>query len=245
MMTAPVLTPLLEGPWQQAPCVDELLPGESVAVLSQSGRWRYVETAYGYTGWTEGMLLSYGRPGVPVTVRFCPVYPAPDRKRPPVMVLPRGALVRPGQCREDLVLAEGLGWIERRALIPPEQAGRPLGLCALETARDYLGTPYRWGGRSPLGIDCSGLCLQAYLPWGVTLWRDARLPPPEQALPIPMEQAMPGDLIFFPGHMALYAGDGKILHASQRRGGVLEEALRDRLDLRSDASFYRLTAASH
>lgn len=241
MVSVPVL-PLLEQPDAAARCVDEALYGERLTVLTGIGPWRYVKTDYGYTGWTAAPLAREpeGRQQV-VTARFCDILPAPDLKRPPVLTLPRGALVTPeGQVGAYFRL-QGLGYVRQEALAPGGEG--PLADRLIAAARDYLGTPYRWGGRSPWGIDCSGLCFMAARLCGVTLWRDALPLPGSPVTAIPAEQAAPGDLVYFPGHMALYTGQGAILHATLRRGRVEEELLEGREDLREKAAFYRISAS--
>ena len=86
----------------------------------------------------------------------------------------------------------------------------------VRTAQSYLGTQYRWGGKSPLGIDCSGLTFMAWFFCGVSLYRDARLVEGFPAHPIPFEARRPGDLLYFPGHIALYLGDDKYVHSTAR-----------------------------
>ena len=66
---------------------------------------------------------------------------------------------------------------------------------AVEVALSYQGTQYRWGGKSPLGVDCSGLTFMAWFFCGVSLYRDARLVDGFPARPIPFEARKPGDLL--------------------------------------------------
>lgn len=90
----------------------------------------------------------------------------------------------------------------------------------LNTAFSYLGTQYRWGGKSPMGIDCSGLVSMAYMLNGIIIYRDAHLKE-EYMKSIPFEQVKPGDAMFFPGHVAMYIGEGKYIHSTGSTGKVL------------------------
>lgn len=97
----------------------------------------------------------------------------------------------------------------------------------VQTAKSYLGTQYRWGGKTPLGIDCSGLTSMAYMLNGVYIYRDARLVPGFAVKEIPYECMKKGDLIYFPGHIAMYTGDGEYIHSTAREGsdGVVINSL--------------------
>lgn len=90
----------------------------------------------------------------------------------------------------------------------------------IETAFLYRGAQYRWGGKTPRGIDCSGLCFMAYWLNGMVIWRDARIMPGYPVRAIMPEKALKGDLIFFPGHVGLSLGDGRLLHSSEAGNGV-------------------------
>ena len=98
---------------------------------------------------------------------------------------------------------------------------------AVEVALSYQGTQYRWGGKSPLGVDCSGLTFMAWFFCGVSLYRDARLVDGFPARPIPFEARKPGDLLYFPGHIALYLGNDRYIHSTARAGsdGVVINSL--------------------
>lgn len=103
----------------------------------------------------------------------------------------------------------------------------------IRDADDYLGVPYKWGGTSPrTGFDCSGYVQYVYRREGVELPRTSR----QQAVagtkrPTRWDAAAPGDLVMFaePGaaisHVAFYAGNGRILHASSSGGGVRYDEL--------------------
>jgi cell wall-associated NlpC family hydrolase len=87
---------------------------------------------------------------------------------------------------------------------------------AVAIARSQLGAPYRWGGASPAGFDCSGLVMWVYRRLGVSLPHNAA------ALygvgrSVPRRALRPGDLLFFHGlgHVGLYIGRGRMIHAPQ------------------------------
>ncbi len=108
---------------------------------------------------------------------------------------------------------------------------------AVETAKQYLGTQYRWGGRSTAGIDCSGLTSESYLLNGILIYRDARIEPGFPVHEIPKDEMLPGDLMYFPGHIAMYMGNGAYIHSTGKigSGGVVINSLNPQAeDYRAD-----------
>jgi cell wall-associated NlpC family hydrolase len=98
---------------------------------------------------------------------------------------------------------------------PTVAMGATAGQRALDAARTRLGTPYVWGGQAPGGFDCSGLVKWSYAQAGVQMPRTSF----EQAhvgAPVSVRDLRPGDVVILNGggHAALYAGNGRILHAS-------------------------------
>ena len=96
-----------------------------------------------------------------------------------------------------------------------------------EQAKRYLGTEYRWGGKSGRGIDCSGLVSSAYMQCGVLIYRDAKLVEGWPMHEIPRERIQRGDALYFPGHIALYLGEGRYIHSTgaAKSGGVVLNSL--------------------
>ncbi len=96
-----------------------------------------------------------------------------------------------------------------------------------EQAKKYMGTEYRWGGKSGRGIDCSGLVSSAYMQCGVLIYRDARIVEGWPMHEVPFEEKKPGDALFFPGHIALYLGGGRYIHSTGAAvsGGVVLNSL--------------------
>lgn len=114
--------------------------------------------------------------------------------------------------RDDPVTATGLS-IER-ALI-------------LANAQQALGTPYRFGGNTPQGLDCSGLVEMAYRAAGLQVPRTAH----DQFRELPgVDEARPGDLLFFGSgrkatHVGIYLGDRQMIHAPGRGRQVVSVPL--------------------
>ena len=88
----------------------------------------------------------------------------------------------------------------------------------VDAAMLYRGTHYRWGGKSPMGIDCSGLVSMAYMLCGILIYRDAHIMEGFPIHEISLEHVKPGDLLFFPGHVAMYLGHGRYCHSTGRSG---------------------------
>jgi cell wall-associated NlpC family hydrolase len=97
----------------------------------------------------------------------------------------------------------------------------------VNTALMYMGTQYRWGGKSSLGIDCSGLCSAAYMLNGVIIYRDAKIMEGYPVHEIAFEYKKPGDMLFFPGHVAMCIGKDKYVHSTGKNGsdGVVINSL--------------------
>ncbi len=98
------------------------------------------------------------------------------------------------------------------------------GYQAAKIATGLIGSPYRYGGKSPAGFDCSGLVYFSYAQIGVSLPRTSR-DQYKYATPISLKRAQAGDLLFFQqgpriSHVAIYLGDGRFVHAPSTGGRV-------------------------
>ncbi len=99
-------------------------------------------------------------------------------------------------------------------------SGSSSGSSVVDYATQFVGNPYVWGGTSLTnGADCSGFVQSVYANFGVSLPRTSY----EQqtaGTEVSYADAQPGDLICYGGHVAIYMGDGKIVHASNSRDGI-------------------------
>ena len=131
---------------------------------------------------------------------------------------------RQGYIRESFVMSYNEPLTGSKAYICDEDKFRR---AVVDTAKSYLGTQYRWGGKTPLGIDCSGLTAMSYLLNGVAIFRDARIKDGFPVHEIAAKNIKPGDLMYFPGHTAMYIGNCEYIHSTARTGsdGVVINSL--------------------
>ena len=132
-----------------------------------------------------------------------------------------GAALTTGGCAPARSLPE-------RALLShtADETSDARALRAIAFARVQLGKRYCWGGRGPTCFDCSGLVQAAYRYAGASVPRTshdiaAKLPE------VPLEEVRPGDILWWPGHVGLYVGNGWVIDASNARAEVVERPARD------------------
>lgn len=230
---------LYKEPTQESTLEDEVLYGMVVEILDEPvPGWCLVRTQYRYEGYVSMETLLIDEDVVSLwqampkkMVRhknFVDVLSAPKVQAFHKILLPKGALVRtlaePENGWQEVLLADGeTGFVPDSILAdchsePLSDNEDILRKAIVDAAMSYSGTHYRWGGKSPMGIDCSGLCSMAYMLCGILIYRDARIVDGFPIREIPYSAMKPGDLIFFPGHVAMYLGDNKYCHATAKAG---------------------------
>ena len=108
--------------------------------------------------------------------------------------------------------------------VPASSEASGSGSAIVDAARSAVGTPYSWGGTSMSGMDCSGLVAYAYESAGIDVPRTSSQQAAE-GRSISQSEAQPGDLVVWPGHVAIYAGDGQIIDASGSQQEVVERGI--------------------
>lgn len=100
--------------------------------------------------------------------------------------------------------------------------GSEMGTAVAEYALQFVGNPYVYGGTSLTnGADCSGFVMSVYANFGVSLPHSSASDRTQGYAVNGLENAQPGDLICYSGHVALYIGNGQIVHASNKKTGII------------------------
>lgn len=96
-----------------------------------------------------------------------------------------------------------------------------MGIAVAKYAIQFIGNPYVWGGTSLTeGADCSGFVMKVYEEFGVELPHSSAADRTQGYAVDGLENALPGDLICYSGHVAIYIGDGQIVHAASEKTGI-------------------------
>lgn len=234
-----------------APLDTEALRGERVTIYEEDGEgWCWGQlVADGYVGFLPQQALA--PPGPEPTHRVAAlrtfVFPGPSIKLPPLMALSLGSRI--AAARVDASFA----FLVRGGCIPVQHLA-PAGTHETDfvaVAERFVGAPYLWGGKTSLGIDCSGLVQVALNAAGIACPRDSDMQ--ERALGTMLGTGgartfQRGDLIFWKGHVAIVRDAETLVHANAHHMAVaiepIAEAVRRIADTSSVVtSIRRLSAA--
>lgn len=205
---------LRRAPSPDAPLDTEALHGETVTVYDindEGWAWGQLDQD-GYVGWLPaGALIDM--PAEP-THRVAPLrtflYPGPSIKLPPVAALSLGSRVRVERLHGDFaVTAQGAIFA---AHLDPVDRNEPDFVAVAER---FVGVPYLWGGRTSLGLDCSGLAQVSLAAAGIRAPRDSDMQEAAVGSPVAPGAALRrGDLVFWRGHVGLMQDASTLLHAN-------------------------------
>ena len=245
VICVPVAT-LYSAPELMAEQVDEALYGEEAEILDECAGFCKIKTEYGYVGWTikSNLFEKLHDANHIITVPFADLLFENKNYYHAPITLPRGARADVGFSDSEkrygfaVLPSKRIYYIHKSHIMPvaliKKSNEAELRESLVATAKEYLGVQYRWGGRTHQGVDCSGLCFNAYRFNGIDIWRDADIERSKNLKRIPLSDIKEGDLMFFNGHVAMYIGNGEIIHASASRGMVVIEKYEDNEHLKQN-----------
>jgi cell wall-associated NlpC family hydrolase len=218
------------APSPDAPLDTQALYGERVTVYELNGEgWAWGQLdGDGYVGWLPDNALA--RPGLEPThhviVPRTLCFPAPDIKRPLLAALPMNAKL--AIARHDGKFAVAAN----RWHLPASHVA-PLGTAYpdfVSVAEMFLGTPYLWGGKSALGVDCSGLLQVSMHAAGRECPRDSDMQEAALGRAIDLDELARGDLLFWQGHVAIGCDAQTMVHANAHHMMVAREPVKAALE---------------
>jgi cell wall-associated NlpC family hydrolase len=220
--------PLRQAPSPDAPLDTEALNGERVIVHETREGWaRGTLVADGYAGFLPASAL--GAPGAPPTHKVAAlrtlVFPGPSIKLPPLQALPLGSRLAVARTESVFAITAAGGYLPARHLLAIDEMETDF----VAVAERFLGAPYLWGGKTSLGLDCSGLVQVALTACGIASPRDSHLQ--EKALgralapTVDLGALRRGDLLFWHRHVAIARDAGSLIHANAFHMAVAVEPI--------------------
>ena len=210
--------PLRRAPSHEAPLDTEALKGERVTVYetNEDGwAWGQLDSDQ-YVGWLPANALAQIGPAPThkVAALRTLAFPGPSIKLPPIETLPFGARVAVSRSQNEFAVTAAGAYLPARHLVPIRETVADF----VAVAELFVGSPYLWGGKTNLGLDCSGLVQVALTAAGIACPRDSDIQ--ERAVGNPFNwiedvtTLQRGDLIFWPGHVAIVRDGATLVHAN-------------------------------
>lgn len=208
--------------------------GADLTVIEAHEGWVFVQVALdGYCGWLPATAIRHDQRPIThrVTAPATHLYPGPDLKLHELASLSLGARLSVETIEGRFARLATGGWVPVQH-IADHPASDPVPV-----AESLLGTPYLWGGNSRAGIDCSGLVQAALTACAIPCPGDSDL----QRTAFPESPAIArGDLLFWPGHVAMAVSAHRMIHATAFAMAVIHEdiaAARDRIEAAGEGPF--------
>jgi Bacterial dipeptidyl-peptidase Sh3 domain/NlpC/P60 family len=222
--------PLRRSPAPDAQLDTEALKGERVTIYeSNEEGWSWGQLAAdGYVGYVPTSALR--DPGPPPTHRVAAlrtlVFPGPSIKLPPLEGLSFGCQLAVRRIEGALAVTDSNGFVPARHLKPIDSNEPDF----VVVAERFLGVPYLWGGKSSLGLDCSGLVQLALTASGVACPRDSDMQERALGAVVPLTELQRGDLVFWNDHVAIARDATTFIHANAFHMAVAFEPVREAIE---------------
>ncbi len=220
---------LRHAPSHDAPLDTQALFGEEVMLYEDHEGWGWVQLARdGYVGYMSMAALAEGqiKPTHRITVNRSFVYSGPDLKFSAHDALPLGATVRVRATKGAFAQIDEAAFVFAGHLLARGERQQDF----VAVAERLLHAPYLWGGKTSLGIDCSGLVHISLDAAGIAAPRDTDLQEQALGLPIAFDTDLAGlrrgDLVFWGGHAGIMRDETMLLHANAHHMLVASEPLR-------------------
>jgi cell wall-associated NlpC family hydrolase len=212
------LAPLRHAPSPDAPLDTEALKGERVMVYETNDEgWAWGQLAAdGYVGFLPASALREGGPTPThkVAALRTLVFPGPSIKLAPVEALALGCRLVVSRIDQEFAVTESGGYVPARHLAALDAKESDF----VAVAERFLGTPYLWGGKTNLGLDCSGLVQVALTACGIPCPRNSDMQENALGTLLPLSNDLSklrrGDLLFWQGHVAIVRDQATLVHAN-------------------------------
>jgi cell wall-associated NlpC family hydrolase len=230
MQVVHALADLRGTPDHDASITTQALLGESVTLYDEEEGWGFVQLARdGYVGYlsTDALAENSPAPTHRVTVNRTFVYPWSNLKLPVFDALPLGALVSVRGQKQDFAQIGAASYVFAAHLAPLGEKKKDY----VAVAEQLLNAPYLWGGKTSLGIDCSGLVQVSLGEAGLAAPRDTDLQEAALGQAIAFDADLGGlrrgDLVFWRGHVGIMQDETRLIHANAHHMLVVSELLRE------------------